>query len=267
MALWSPTTTQWNGRFQRVTPWRQRGKSGGVQVRPDPSPALSRSCDGGSCSLSQNARRAQTTHHRRGPDFTMTRSHPARTLALLGAASALALLLDQPAQAHGFAQGGITAGFLHPITGADHLLLLLGVGAAASCISSQLLLWGLAGAIGGGVFGALPAQEFLAALAISAVAVLVLRSLRAKQSPQLGAGAGLVATAVAVHAMLHGLEAPADGSATLWWLGAFCASVLVSGGSFLLLRRLPVAWTRGVALLLALAGGVVALGPIGLLVR
>ena len=201
----------------------------------------------------------------------MTPSHSARTLALLGAASALALLLDQPAQAHGIAQGGITAGFLHPITGADHLLLLLGVGAAASCISSQLLLWALAGAIGGVVFGALggtlPAQEFLAALAISAVAVLVLRSLHAKQCPQLGACAGMVAAAVAVHAMLHGLEAPAAGSASLWWLGAFCASVLVSGGSFLLLRRLPVAWTRGVALLLALAGGVVALGPIGLLVR
>jgi urease accessory protein len=159
----------------------------------------------------------------------------------------------------------------HPISGADHLLLLLGVGAASSCLSSQLLLWALAGAIGGGVFGVLggtlPAQEFLAALAITAVAVLVLRSLRSQQSPQLGACSALVAAAVAVHAMLHGLEAPADGSAALWWLGAFSASVLVSGGSFLLLRRLPLAWTRGVALLLALCGGVLALGPIGLLMR
>jgi urease accessory protein len=201
----------------------------------------------------------------------MTLFASARSLALFGAASALALLLDQPAQAHGIANGGIGAGFLHPISGADHLLLLLGVGAAASCISSQLLLWALAGAIGGGVFGALggtlPAQEFLAALAITAVAVLVLRCLRSKQSPQLGACAAVVAAAVAVHAMLHGLEAPADGSAALWWLGAFTGSVLVSGGSFLLLRRLPVAWTRGVALLLALCGGVVALGPAGLLIR
>jgi urease accessory protein len=201
----------------------------------------------------------------------MTPSFSARSLALFGAASALALLLDQPAQAHGIAHGGIAAGFLHPITGADHLLLLLGVGAAASHIYSQLLLWARAGAIGGGVFGALggtlPAQEFLAALAITAVAVLVLRSLRSKQSPRLGACSALVAAAVAVHAMLHGLEAPADSSAALWWLGAFSGSVLVSGGSFLLLRRLPVAWTRGVCLLLALCGGVVALGPIGLLVR
>jgi len=67
--------------------------------------------------------------------------------------------------------------------------------------------------------------------------------------------------------MLHGLEAPADGSALLWWLGAFSGSVLVSGGSFLALRRLPFAWTRGVCELLALCGGVSALGPIGLLMR
>jgi len=201
----------------------------------------------------------------------MTLSASARSLALFGAASALALLLDLPAQAHGIAHGGIATGFLHPISGVDHLLLLVGIGAAASCMSAQLLLWALAGAIGGGVFGAmggtLPAQEFLAALAITAVAVLVLRSLRSRQSPQLGACAALVAAAVAVHAMLHGLEAPADGSALLWWLGAFSGSVLVSGGSFLALRRLPLVWTRGVCVLLALCGGVAALGPIGLLMR
>lgn len=201
----------------------------------------------------------------------MTSTFSARTLALLGGAAALALLLDQPAQAHGIAHGGIAAGFLHPISGVDHLLLLIATGAAASSISAQLLLWGLAGAIGGGVFGALggtlPAQEFLAALAITAVAVLVLRTLRSRQSPQSGVCAALVAAAAAVHAMLHGLEAPADGSATLWWLGALTGSALVSGGSFLLLRRLPLAWTRGAALLLALCGGVAALGPAGLLVR
>jgi urease accessory protein len=67
--------------------------------------------------------------------------------------------------------------------------------------------------------------------------------------------------------MLHGLEAPADGSAALWRLGALTGSVLVSGGSVLLLRRLPLAWTRGLALLLALCRGVAALGPIGPLVR
>jgi urease accessory protein len=211
----------------------------------------------------------------------MNNSVSTRSLALLAGFSLLAtLLLGQPAQAHGFAQaGGIAqasgiaqgglAGFLHPITGADHLLLLIGVGAAGACISPQLLLWALAGALGGGIYGAiggsLPGQELLAALAITALAVLVLRSLQPKQSPQLGFCAALVATAVAVHAMLHGLEAPADAAAALWWLGAFAGSALVSGGSFLLLRRLPLAWNRGLALLLALSGGVAALAPIGLL--
>jgi len=204
----------------------------------------------------------------------MNNSVSTRSLALLAGFSLLAtLLLDQPAHAHGIAQGlglgGGLAGFLHPITGADHLLLLIGVGAAGACISPQLLLWALAGALGGGVYGAiggsLPGQELLAALAITALAVLVLRSLQAKQSPQLGFCAALVATAVAVHAMLHGLEAPAEGAAALWWLGAFAGSALVSGGSFLLLRRLPLAWNRGLALLLALSGGVAALAPIGLL--
>ena len=221
--------------------------------------------------LSQNARRAKPLHIRRGPVISMPQTFSARTLVLFGGAAALGLLLDQPAQAHGIAHGGIAAGFLHPISGVDHLLLLIAVGAAASCISTQLLLWALAGAVVGGVFGAmggtLPAQEFLAAVAISAVAVLVLRCLRSKLSPQLGACAALVAAAVAVHAMLHGLEAPADGSAALWWLGAFAGSVLVSGVSYLLLRRLPLAWTRGVALVLALCGGVAALGPVGLLMR
>jgi len=201
----------------------------------------------------------------------MTSTFSARSLALLGGAAALALLLDQPAQAHGIAQGGAAAGFVHPISGVDHLLLLVSVGAAGAVISPQLLLWALVGAIGGGVFGALggtlPAQEFLAALAITAVAALVLRSLRSQPSPRLGAYAALVAAAVAVHAMLHGLEAPAGGSAALWWLGALSGSVLVSGGSFLLLRRLPVAWTQGVALVLALGGSVAALGPVGLLIR
>lgn len=200
----------------------------------------------------------------------MTQTFSARSLAMFSGAAALALLLDQPARAHGIAHGGLAAGVLHPISGADHLLLLIGVGAAAASISPQLLLWALAGAIGGGVFGAmggtLPAQEVLAALAISAVAVLVLRSLRSPQSPQLVACAALVAAAVAIHAMLHGLEAPADGSAALWWLGACTGSLLVSGGSFVLLRRLPLAWTQGVAVLLALCGGVVALGSAGLLI-
>lgn len=201
----------------------------------------------------------------------MTLSLSSRSLALIGAGASLALLLDQPAQAHGLAHGGFSAGLLHPIGGADHVLLLVAVGAAAAGLGAQLLLWALAGAIAGGVCGALggslPAQEVLAALAITVVALLAMRAATGPQAPPARLGAGLVAAAVAVHAMLHGLEAPAAGAAALWWLGAFAGSLLVGGGSFLALRRLPLSWTRGVALLLALAGGVAALSPLEQVLR
>jgi urease accessory protein len=202
----------------------------------------------------------------------MTNSSGLRSWTLLGAAAALGfVLVGQPAQAHGLAHGGLSSGFLHPITGVDHLLLLIGVGAAASCLSAQLLLWALAGAVLGGLAGALgvalPFAELLAALAVSAVALLILRSHRDGRSNALGFGGALVAGAVALHALLHGGEAPADGTALGWWLGACAASVLVSGGSFLVMGRLPQIWTARLALLLAVLGGALALAPLGLLAR
>jgi len=199
----------------------------------------------------------------------MTPSSSSRTPALLGGASGLALALAlaaPPAEAHGIAGGGLAAGFLHPLQGVDHLLLLLAVGTVAAAISPRLLLWSLAGAAAGGVYGslggALPGQELLAAIAISALGLLVLASLRARRAPHLGVCGGLVAGAVAIHAMLHGLEAPSGGVAA-WWLGAVAASLLVSGSSYALLRRLPSPWIRGTALLLALLGGGLSLGLLG----
>ena len=82
------------------------------------------------------------------------RRHPLLLRVATVVASAAAALAPAPGWAHADAHlgGGFVAGFLHPISGVDHLLLLVGIGAAASCISAQLLLWALAGAIGGGVF-------------------------------------------------------------------------------------------------------------------
>jgi urease accessory protein len=197
----------------------------------------------------------------------MTHFSGLRSWTLLGGAAALGfVLIGQPAQAHGLAHGGLGHGFLHPITGVDHLLLLIGVGAAASYVSAQLLLWGLAGAVLGGLAGAmgfsLPFAEVLAALAISAVALLILRSHRDGRSPALAFAGTLVAGAVALHAVLHGGESPVDGSALGWWSGALAASLLVGGGSFLAMRRLPLVWTARLALLLAVLGGALALVPL-----
>jgi urease accessory protein len=183
-------------------------------------------------------------------------------------AASLLLLGSLPAQAHGAADGGLLGGVLHPLTGLDHLCMLIAVGTAASFISSQLLLWALGGALLGAAFGfggsSLPAAELLAALAISAVALVTLlasRLGRRANGASLPLLAGLsVATGTAVHALLHGLEAPRDGSTLLWWGGALLISVLVSGLSCVLLRRLPLVITRCAAMALLVVGAVLATG-------
>ena len=198
----------------------------------------------------------------------------ARPLALFAgfglALTALGALGPAPAQAHGVVDGGLMAGVLHPLLGLDHLLLLVGVGAAGAAISSRLLLWGGAGALLGAAFGALggnlPAAELLAALAVPALALLVLRSLRqsgAQGQDGLTLAGALIAAAVAVHAMLHGQEAPQGGAALAWWLGAALASLAVAGSTTLLLQRLPRRWTSLLAAGLVLAGGALALVPLG----
>lgn len=194
------------------------------------------------------------------------------TPPLLVLAAVLPALAALPARAHGLAQAGPLAGLLHPLLGLDHLLLLLGVGAAAASLSPSLLLWALAGGVVGGFLGAvgggLPLAELLAALAVTAVATLVLRGRRSgSRSTVGGAAASLIAVAVAVHALLHGQEAPGGAEAIGWWLGALLASAAVAGGSTLVLRRLPRLWLRGLAAALALAGGFLALGPLALALR
>lgn len=187
-----------------------------------------------------------------------------QALALLGTAATVACLgLAMPAQAHDVAShAGLMAGVLHPLVGLDHLLLLVAVGGAAAALSPLLLGWALTGGlIGAGLASmasALPGLELLAALAISAVALLTLRRSPFRLQDSIPAG-GIVALAVAVHAMLHGLEAPTGGGVALWWLGTLASSSLTAVGSYALLRRLPAGWTQRLALLLVVLGGAAAL--------
>lgn len=182
------------------------------------------------------------------------------------AAFAVLALGAPPAEAHGTAGGGALAGLLHPLLGLDHLLMLLAVGTAASQLSFLLLPW----ALGGGLIGALAGQggstvpllEPLAALAVMAVAALTLTwSQRGAANRAIPLFTGvLVAAGVAVHGMLHGMEVPADGSPVVWWAGALLSSVLISGGSALLLRQMPQGWARLVALSTLMAGGLLVVG-------
>ncbi len=191
------------------------------------------------------------------------RSFPLRPLLLPAAAGlGLSLVSALPAQAHLVAGGGLGYGFSHPITGLDHLLLLVGVGGVAAFTGSSVLLFALVGAVLGAVAGAsgggLPAAELLAALAISAMGVVILASRRSGESPRLGLIGSLVTLAVGVHAMLHGQEA----SGTVgWWLGAALGSTLVVAVSYGVLRQTHARWTVLVATLLTAAGLMLAFGP------
>lgn len=196
----------------------------------------------------------------------MPRFSPALIAATASTAASTALaavLLQSPVLAHGGAGATAVEGLLHPLLGPDHLLLLIAVGTAAAVSSTRLLLWALLAAVVGAALGAaglqLPAVELLAALAVVAVAAWSLLAQRRQGLPgAIGrAGAALIAAAVLVHALLHGLEAPSS-HASGWWAMALLTSVAVCGGTTLLLRRLPAAiarWSAGTLVVLGLGLG------------
>jgi urease accessory protein len=189
-----------------------------------------------------------------------------RSLALAGSAGfALSLLSALPAGAHGLAGTGLVDGALHPLTGLDHLLLLIGVGALAARVDRLLLLCAVLGAVVGAVFGSLggglPAAEPLAALSVSALGLVLLHSRRPDEdhTPRALAGA-VVGSAVALHALLHGQVASAGNPG--WWVGAALAAAAVVAASTLTLARGGAGLSRTVALVLSFGGLLLALAPI-----
>ena len=201
--------------------------------------------------VSQNTRRRPfPSRSARTEAIPMNRS--LRFPLATGAATAvLALALQGPAQAHNAASTGALAGAMHPLLGLDHLAMLLTVGAAGALLSPALLLWALGGGVLGALLGAaglqLPGLELLAAAAVLALGLWTLLARRLAGEGQVGlqtlqrTSGAVVAAAVMVHALLHGLEAPRDAGSLAWWAGALLASIAISGGTTLLLRRLPVA--------------------------
>jgi len=144
-------------------------------------------------------------------------------------AGSVVVLGTHPALAHSTAVGGAIGGLTHPLLGLDHLFMLMAVGTAASFISSQLLLWALGGAVIGAAIGftgfTVASAEVMAALAISTVGALTLLAGRFAKTSNPNAlttiSGVVVGGGVAIHAMLHGLEAPKDSSTLLCEVGAF----------------------------------------------
>lgn len=162
--------------------------------------------------------------------------------------------------------GGVLDGLLHPLTGYDHLVVMIAVGIASAFALRRHGRVGLAlplafaGALltgaGLGVAGAGGdwAESFILA---SVVAVPVLLAV-ARTSP--GPLIVAVASAGLFHGLAHGMEAPA--SAELGFLaGMIVATLALHGAGFAVAARLA-ADRRGRAVLVA-AGAVAAAVVVG----
>jgi len=185
-------------------------------------------------------------------------------LLALSAGIVLVLASHSPSHAHGLASDGLAAGLSHPLLGLDHLLMLVAAGTAAALVCPWLLAWALGGGLVGAVLGSLgwgmPGTEALAALAITAAAA---SALKLSRLPQV---CGLVlAASMAIHGLLHGLEAPSSAAGLQWWGGALISTLLVCGGSWLLLRTAAQQTRQALALGLGATGLLLALAPVGLL--
>jgi len=160
----------------------------------------------------------------------LTRTAPA--LALLLAALPLA------ASAHtGVDAGlhhGLVSGFLHPLTGADHLAAMVAVGLWSALTARRAwpdLLWAplgfatmlLVGALAGLAGVQLPAVEPMIAASLLVLGLLVVTQ---RRLPPLAAGA-LVGIFAVFHGVAHGQELAGESGAALTVAGMLAATALL----------------------------------------
>lgn len=154
------------------------------------------------------------------------------TLALLLTAAALPALAHTGADA-GAHHHGFLAGFMHPLTGLDHLAAMLAVGlwSALAARNGRELLAAplgfaamlLAGALMGLAGVALPAVEPMIAASLLVLGLLVFTR---KRLPAL-ASAALVGVFAIFHGLAHGQELAGEADAALTLAGMLAATVLL----------------------------------------
>lgn len=146
---------------------------------------------------------------------------------------AAALLTATPALAHpGHAQSGLLAGFLHPLTGVDHLLAMVMVGLwgglafpsrwwACPAAFVGFMLAGFAYGVAGGT---LPVGEMLILASLGVLGLALLFDLRAP----LGIATPIVALFAVGHGFAHGAEFLA-GDTTGFVVGFISATIALHG--------------------------------------
>ena len=126
---------------------------------------------------------------------------------------------------------GLEYGFLHPLTGPDHLLAMLAVGLWSGQQSGKSVWLWPAAFVGamllGGLLGlsgvAMPGME---AMILGSVIVLGALTLFGVVLPR-WTGAAIVAVFAVSHGVAHGLEMPADGGGVAYFAGFAVATALL----------------------------------------
>ena len=188
-----------------------------------------------------------------------------RTQVLAQAIAVLAILWAEPAIAHvgKGAAAGLLTGFLHPISGWDHVLAMVAVGLwgaqlGAPAIWMLPVVFPLVMAMGGmlGFLGVpVPGIEY----GIAASGILLGAAVMLEVRPPLVAAAVVVGVFAIFHGHAHGTELPPDQSPLLYSMGFVVATGCLHavGIGIGAVHR----WTWGQRLLRA-AGAVVAVGGV-----
>lgn len=160
----------------------------------------------------------------------------------------MTLAVASTAQAHlgHDAASGLMAGFLHPLTGLDHLLALVCVGALLAGVSWRarlhgvlLLIAALAAGAGVGLTGwVLPASEWVIAFSVLLAGLMLVRAREAAperaRPVRLFAGIALFAL---FHGYAHGVEASGQAA-------AFVAAFLVASTLIVLSALVLTLWAQ-----------------------
>jgi len=163
---------------------------------------------------------------------------------------------------------GLVSGFLHPLTGADHLAAMVAVGLWSALTARRAwpdLLWAplgfavmlLAGALAGLGGLQLPAVEPMIAASLLVIGLLVVT----QQRPPALAAAMLVGVFAVFHGVAHGQELASESGAALTLAGMLAATVLLH------IAGIAIGWTlrNGHRWLPRLAGAAVAAFGVALL--
>lgn len=143
------------------------------------------------------------------------------------------LMAAAPAMAHvgEGAHGGFTHGFLHPMSGLDHMLAMIGVGLFAAQLGKRAM-WLVPGAfvlmmVAGGLLGFAGAAVPFVELGIAASVVAVGLLLAFDVKLPIAAAMALIGGFAIFHGYAHGAELPAGSDAASYVAGFVLASALL----------------------------------------